>query len=236
MVTGVLVARPKAGPDRAALTVEPRRDTLARMEAAAPAPVTVVRKATQADVPRLSQALARAFYEDPVFKWLVPDDSERMRRSERGFAVFLRKVYLQHDECYTTEDVVGGALWLPPDEWHLGALAQVRLLPGMIAAMGPRLPQLLRAIATIESNHPSAPHYYLPFVGVEPGSQGRGIGTALMRPILDRCDQQGVPAYLEATTPRNRACYLRQGFEVTEEFRFPKDGPPTWRMWREPRA
>ena len=187
-------------------------------------------------MPRLAQALARAFYDDPVFQWLVPDDSERARRSERGFSLYLRKVYLPHDECYTTDDVVGGALWMPPGTWHLGPLAQLRLLPGMLAAMGARLPQVLRAIATIESNHPKEPHWYLPFVGVEPERQGRGIGTALMRPIVERCDDQRLPAYLEATTPRNRTCYERQGFEVTEEFRFPKGGPPSWRMWREPRA
>lgn len=193
-----------------------------------------MRKATDADVPRLAEALARAFQDDPVFRWLVPDDAERLWRSERAFSLYLRKVYLAHDECYTTEGVVGGALWMPPGTWHLGPLAQLRLMPGMILAMGGRLPRTLRAIATIESNHPKEPHWYLPFVGVEPESQGRGIGTALMRPILDRCDRERLPAYLEATTPRNRACYERQGFEVTEEFRFPKDGPPAWRMWRNP--
>lgn len=187
-------------------------------------------------MPRLSQVLARAFHDDPVFKWMIPDDSERGDRSARGFAFYLRKVYLPHDECYTTDGVVGGALWLPPGEWHLGPLAQLRLLPGMLSAMGGRMPQVLRAITTIESNHPKKPHYYLPFVGVEPSAQGRGIGTALMKPILDRCDDEGLPAYLEATTPRNRACYLRQGFKVTEEIHFPKGGPPAWRMWREPGA
>jgi GNAT superfamily N-acetyltransferase len=206
------------------------------VESATPGRATTVRKASAYDVPQLARALARAFQEDPVFQWLIPDDAERASRSERGFVLYLNKVYLPHDECYTTDGVVGGALWLPPEKWHLGPLAQLRLLPGMLAAMGGRLPQLLRAISTIESNHPGKPHYYLPFVGVEPGSQGRGIGTALMKPVLDRCDHEGLPAYLEATTPRNRACYLRQGFEVTEEIHFPKGGPPSWRMWREPGA
>ena len=205
------------------------------MEAGAPPPVATIRKATAADVPRLARALARAFYEDPVFRWMVPDDSERLVVSERGFSLYLRKVYLRHEECYTTDDVVGGALWEPPGTWQLGVLDQLRLLPGMIAAMRRHLPQVLRAIGAIESGHPHEPHYYLPFVGVEPEHQGRGIGTALMRPILDRCDREGMPAYLEATTPRNRTCYLRQGFEVTEEFHFPRNGPPCWRMWRTPR-
>ena len=131
-------------------------------------------------------------------------------------------MYLPHDECYATEGLLGAAMWLPPGKWHLGPLAQLRLAPGMIAALGPRLPQTLRAIATIESNHPREPHYYLPFVGVEPAAQGKGLGTALLQPILRALrDAQGTPAYLEATTPRNRACYERQGFEVTEEFHFP---------------
>jgi hypothetical protein len=124
------------------------------VEASVSGPANVIRKATADDVPRLAQALARAFYDDPVFNWLVPDDSERIRRSELGFAFYLRKVYLPHDECYATEEGAGGALWLPPEKWHLGPLAQLRLAPGMIAAMGSRLPQLLRAISTIESNHP----------------------------------------------------------------------------------
>jgi hypothetical protein len=62
-----------------------------------------------------------------------------------------------------------------------------------------------------------------------------GFGAALLRPMLERCDADGVPAYLEATSPRNRALYERHGFEVTEELKLPAGGPPIWLMWREPR-
>jgi hypothetical protein len=55
-----------------------------------------------------------------------------------------------------------------------------------------------------------------------------------MRPVLDRCDAEKVPAYLEATSPRNRALYERHGFEVTEEFTLGPESPPLWRMWRPP--
>jgi ribosomal protein S18 acetylase RimI-like enzyme len=194
-----------------------------------------VRKATPDDVPALARSLARAFYEDPVFAWMLPDPADRLQRAERGFAFYLRKVYLPHEQCYTLAGGGGGALWLPPGQWHLGLFEQLRLAPGMIRATGRRLPWILMALAKIESNHPSADHHYLAFVGVEPELQGKGMGTALMRPVLERCDRDGLPAYLEASSPRNRACYERQGFEVTEEFHFPRGGPPSWRMWREPR-
>ena len=63
---------------------------------------------------------------------------------------------------------------------------------------------------------------------------GPGIGTALLGPVLERCDRDGRPAYLEASSPRNRACYERNGFRVLEEYRLGRDGPPGWRMWRDP--
>jgi hypothetical protein len=46
----------------------------------------------------------------------------------------------------------------------------------------------------------------------------------------DRC---GAPAYLEDTSPRNRALHERHGFQVTGELAL-AGGPPLWAMWREP--
>ena len=154
---------------------------------------------------------------------------------ERGFRVFLEHIYLRYDECYTLDGLVGGALWAPPGKWHVGPLGQLRLMPSMISAFGRDLPKLMRAISFIESKHPHEPHYYLGVLGVEPESQGKGLGAALMKPVLDRCDREGIPAYLESSSERSRALYLRNGFEVVEEIRFPGGGPPSWRMWRPPR-
>ena len=52
-------------------------------------------------------------------------------------------------------------------------------------------------------------------MGAEPQWQGQGLGTALMRPVLERCNDKEIPAYPEATSPRNRALYQRHGFEAT---------------------
>ena len=195
-----------------------------------------IRKVTDADVPRVAKALARAFYDDPLLgRWVVPDDSRRARQQERGFDLYIRRIWLRHNECYTTDRLIGGAMWLPPGSWHLSVPRQLWLLPPMIATLGRDLPRLMRLLNAFEAKHPHEPHYYLPVIGVEPEWCGKGFGAALMRPILERCDRERLPAYLEATTPRNRALYERQGFEVVEEMTV-KDSPPFWRMWREPRA
>ena len=88
----------------------------------------------------------------------------------------------------------------------------------MLAINARLLPRILRAPATAESDHPAEPHYYLPVAGVKTQWQGRGLGTALMRPVLERCDDGKLPAYLDATSPRNRPLCQRHGFEITEQF------------------
>jgi GNAT superfamily N-acetyltransferase len=196
-----------------------------------------IRSLGPADVPRIARALARAFEDDPVMSWVIRNDSERARRLERAFAFFLRKIWLRHDECYATSGLFGAALWLPPDKWHLSVGAQLRMLPGMIAVLGGNLPRFGSVLQFIEKKHPKSPsHHYLAVLGVEPEFQGRGFGGALMQPVLSRCDRDGTPAYLESSKRRNVVLYERHGFEVVEEVRLPRGGPPIWRMWREARA
>jgi GNAT superfamily N-acetyltransferase len=194
-----------------------------------------VRPADPAEAPALAKALAAAFHDDPVFTWLLHGDPRRARMLERGFELFLRRVWMEQRATFTTANVAGAAVWELPGEWKLSVARQLRLLPAMISVFGRRVARVLKAIAALEARHPRDPHYYLPFVGVEPSWQGRGLGSALLAPVLERCDSESLPAFLEASTARNRALYERHGFAVTEEFRLGRSAPAQWRMWRAPR-
>jgi GNAT superfamily N-acetyltransferase len=194
-----------------------------------------VRPADPAEAPALAKALAAAFHDDPVFTWVLHGDPRRARMLERGFELFLRRVWMEQRATFTTANVAGAAVWELPGEWKLSVARQLRLLPAMISVFGRRVARVLKAIAALEARHPREPHYYLPFVGVEPSWQGRGLGSALLAPVLERCDSESLPAFLEASTARNRALYERHGFAVTEEFRLGRSAPAQWRMWRAPR-
>jgi GNAT superfamily N-acetyltransferase len=94
----------------------------------------------------------------------------------------------------------------------------------------------LRLMATMESHHPKERHYYLGTVGTDPEWQGRGVGSALLQPVLDHCDEEGLPAYLESSKQQNLPFYHRHGFDITGQIHSPDGAVTLWMMWREPRG
>ena len=177
-----------------------------------------VRAATRADTGPLAASLARAFFDDPVMSFLLPDDPTRRRRSRR----ILRgrpghPAPPPRGACFTDTDRAGGALWDPPGHWKMGWGQIARGSPKLVRSFGINVPRALRVLSTIERQHPTVPHWYLAVLGTDPIHQGKGIGSSLLAPILERCDADGVGAYLESSKESNIAFYGRHGFEVTGE-------------------
>jgi GNAT superfamily N-acetyltransferase len=190
-----------------------------------------LRQATKEDVHRLKAVLAEAFYEDPVIGWLMPDATKRRARLRRFFGIELRHMALPRGRVWTTNDLTGVALVMPPGAWRVPPHAT--LLEG--SAFGVHLGRAARLGATMEWRHAREvrkPHYYVRDVGVLPEAQGKGLGSALMRPMLDLCDREGLPAYLEASSERSAALYERLGFRLTDELRVA--GSPLLRLMLRP--
>ncbi|HXP36278.1 MAG TPA: GNAT family N-acetyltransferase [Solirubrobacteraceae bacterium] len=188
-----------------------------------------LRQATVGDVDRLKAVLADAFFADPIFGWLMPDETKRSARLRRYFAIELRHFALARGRVWTTTDLAGAALSLPPDTWR--APLRATLLEG--GAFGVHLPRAATLAAAIERRHVREHHYYVRDVGVSPAMQSRGLGSAMLAPTLSRCDREGVPAYLEASSERNAALYARLGFELIDELRV-NGSPPLRLMLRPP--
>ncbi len=186
----------------------------------------MIRLAERGDARALAGALARAFYDDPLARYAYPRPGQREKLLRRYAGGRLRTL-LPEELVFCDSAGGGAALWAPPDRWKVGPLELLRHGPFR------RFPLMLVGGAAVERKHPSAPHYYLSMLGVEPAAQGRGLGSRLLRPMLDRMDEEGVPGYLESSNPRNLDFYARHGFRVTGEVRFPR-GPVLWLMWREP--
>ncbi|MFF8654735.1 GNAT family N-acetyltransferase [Streptomyces huasconensis] len=210
-----------------------------------------IRRAGEEDRADAVRLLDEAFMWDPVSAWVFPTEAHRRRRHGALMDAFFD---LALDEGYIdiTEDGSAVALW-----WSVPAVApkvgggsagsaKSAGSGGGAEADGPAL--LRQAVdpenerveligRLTETAHPTdRAHQYLHMIAVRPDRQGEGLGTALITAVLERCDTEGLHAYLEASSTRSRALYERLGFGVTGAPLDLPDGPRMWPMWREPKG
>jgi GNAT superfamily N-acetyltransferase len=193
-----------------------------------------VRKATDDDLPRMAAVLAHAFAQDPPMRWVMGASPSAERRLVPYFETLVPRLHMARGEVWVSDEPSGVAAWIAPGGWPPPQSLELALAPLLLRTFG-RHPLRASGAARVNgSGHPVEPHWFLDYIAVEPSARSRGTGSALMRPVLERCDAEGVGAFLNAGSERSRDLYARHGFEVLGRFELPRGGPPLWRMWREP--
>ena len=199
------------------------------------------RPAQKADISELSHALGRAFYDDPVSVWIMPDDKARAAHLRKFFATITRHHHLAGGGAEVASDgstIGAAALWDPPGRWKESAREQLMMLSSFVLGFGFRMTtgrKLGELLKRTTRHHPEEPHWYLAVFGSDTIARGKGYGQVLMESRLDRVDAEHAPAYLESSKAENVPYYQRFGFEVTGEIVLSNGGPTLWPMWRAPR-
>ncbi len=199
-----------------------------------------VRTATAAELPAVGRSLAAAFADDPVWEWLVSPKADWARHAPAFYAaeagLRLDRTDPEAGMVLVDQELRGAALWAGPGKWRTTLRQTMRIaLPSMRIFRG-GVVRSLKVLGVVERHHPDdVPHWYLNYLGTHPDHQGHGIGSALIEPVTERCDTEGLGAFLESSKESNIAFYARHGFEVTERLDLP-GGPPMWLMWRDPKG
>jgi ribosomal protein S18 acetylase RimI-like enzyme len=182
-----------------------------------------------------SDVLARAFFDDPAWVWLLPDAQRRARLLpwlfRIGFDVTAADVYV------TVGPLLGAARWLPPGRPSMRVAATLRALVTTPMRLGVATAQFLaygRAVEQMRADVARGPHWYLAGIGVEPSAQRQGLGAALLRPGVEAAAAARIPAVLLTNNEANLAFYEANGFAVVRQGRTPEDGPRAWAMVRSP--
>jgi ribosomal protein S18 acetylase RimI-like enzyme len=204
------------------------------------APVAPVRLPPE----RLDEAaavLGRALVVDPLCIYVLPDAQQRVSGVPLLMAMFLR-LGLAHGEVWVTPPPIRGvACWLSPA--HPTITAEDRNAAGWSgvgAAWGREAVDRFQAFIGDRDGAVGAlapgPHWQLAWLGVEPGQQGRGIGSTLVRQMTTRADAEGVACQLFTFASRNVPIYEHLGFHVTLDTNLPSSGLRLWVMARPPRV
>lgn len=185
---------------------------------------------TAADEVQAVTTIVAAFADDPAVRWMYPEPGQY----QDFFPDFVRAFAGASFACGSAEGLEGWAataLWIPPgiqpDEQSIASVIQRSLAEN-------RQTEMFRFMERMGQFHPTEPHWYLPLIGTVPGRQNRGYGSVLLRHALARCDEAGLPAYLESTNPRNQPLYEKFGFRAVGRIQS-ETSPPVIPMLRPPR-
>jgi ribosomal protein S18 acetylase RimI-like enzyme len=205
-----------------------------------------IRRATTRDLRQLCVTAVQAFGEDPVMRWLYPDDAEYFAP---GGEIMRRAMidWIEYNEVWCTDDVAALAVWIQPDRPEVPERSDPSVLPPS--------PDLLDRFSIIGSlmtqNAPTEQYWYLQLLATHPDWQRQGLGAALMAAKFEESDREGLPCHLETETLVNVSYYRRNGFNVHAEFDIPTGphrhryssygndpatevGPHMWGMLRDP--
>jgi GNAT superfamily N-acetyltransferase len=192
-------------------------------------PTPDAKTATPAEIDQCVATIVLAFSGDPAARWAFPDPHAYFEIFPRFVRAFGGRAF-DHGSAHVVAGCAA-ALWMPPgiepDEETMVALIESAVAESDREAMFGMFEQMA-------GFHPQEPHWYLPLIGTDPAKQGNGYGSALLRHALAICDQQKMPAYLEATSARNVPLYQRHGFEAQGVIQA-GSGPPITPMLRRPR-
>ncbi len=202
-------------------------------------PMSDVRLATPADRELVARIAAEGFYDDPVLSWVLRDDATRLDQLVHLMGGLFDDMVPDRGVVHLI-DTCCAALWRRPDFGEVRP-ASDRLqdaAPPTEAEPAPfsdeEVERLIVLGTIMAEGHPHDAHWYLNVLSTLPSRQGQGLGSAILDPVLEQADAEGLPCYLESSNPRNVSLYLRHGFVETGRLPLP-DGPSLIQMWREAR-
>ena len=183
--------------------------------------------------------LGRAFAEYELLRYYFPDEAQR-RAIASTFVFIGLSVCLKYGEAFASSAKLEGvAGWLPPGKAPFGIWQVIRSVPlPVVLRFGRQGANRLRSFgAYVDKLHRKLvpyPHWYLQVIGVDPAYHGQGFSSRLIRPVLERIDEERMPCFLETNTVKNAAIYRRFGFEVISEDKLPGTEVTTFAMLRKP--
>jgi GNAT superfamily N-acetyltransferase len=190
-------------------------------------------RAGHRDAHQVAAVIATAFQTLDVAAWLIPAPDERQRVLYGQFRILVEHA-LDHGTILLAGDRRAAAVWFARDT----PLPEIDDYDRRLElACGQYTDRFHLLDAAFAKHHPAEAHHHLALLAVDPDQQTHGRGTTLLEHYHTRLDQAGLPAYLEASSPRSRELYLRHGYvDHGPPIVLPHDGPSLWPMWRQPQT
>jgi ribosomal protein S18 acetylase RimI-like enzyme len=191
------------------------------------------------DLERGTKLLVRAFHDDSLTHYFIPTCVNWEELAIKYFAFRLR-FGIMYGEVYATSPKMEGlAAWFAP---RTSDMTNLRLMRAggisLFRYLGKdsisRMNMVSKYASELRNLHVQGSHWHLFPIAVDPEFQGKGYSSALMRPMLARLQEEGLPCYLETQNESNVPLYEHFGFEVVHTDVIPGIDIKLWGMVKFP--
>lgn len=192
---------------------------------------------TKRHIKHASLVLSRAFLNDTIIRWQVPDFNIRAKKLHYLWEIKL-KIGIKYGEAYgTSENLEGIAIWRPPENVNISYWKFLKngglKVPLKFGVKSTKRMSFIQAVNdSIRNIYMKVPYWYFGPIAVDPEYQGQGYASNLIRPMLKRIDNENLPIYLETNIEKHLSIYDHFGFRVLEEIIIPNTNIVNWSMIR----
>ena len=190
------------------------------------------------DVKRLAQVAEDAYQDYPLHNWFMGGTYDP--KASRLLMEVTLKTMTKNAVIYAdSEEINGFAAWLPFGFTGNKALpflmkGGMRLILHSGFGIIGRLSAYEAYAMGLKKEFTGHYDWYLYNLSVKKDAQGKGIASRLMRPMLQFCDDERMPAYLETNKAANVGIYQHLGFDLMREEQIPKTTVMHYAMVRQP--
>ena len=191
------------------------------------------------DIDRATEIATEAYRDYPLHNWFTKgtyDEVVSNLSMKVSFKTMIKDSILYAD----SEEMNGVAAWIPFGYTGIKTLpflmkGGLKLIfhagPGIIGRLVSYEEYAMKQKKELTGNY----DWYLYNLFVKKDAQGKGIASKLLRPMLQFCDDERMPAYLETNKEANVAIYQHYGFELMKEEMIPKTPVTHYAMVRYPK-
>ena len=193
-----------------------------------------VRELEARELDRAVEIVVRAMSDNPLHVRAFGTDPVRCARAVERLQAPIMKSVMTRGGFLCVEHEGDSVGVLGTAKRKLTIAEAIGLLPAILVGLSPSMMvRMGRWLSQWARRQPNEPFWHLGPVAVEPGFQGRGIGSAIMEAVCARLDEQGAMAYLETDKLINVHFYRKFGFETIGQG--DTIGVPNWFMKRKPK-
>lgn len=169
------------------------------------------------DLPQCARVLARAFYDYPMYKYILGEQHSR-ENIETTTRFFITYAFYYAKVFASSPEIEGVVSFVDYQDYKINLFRFFRCGGLSLARLGPevgkRYADYDRFYTKVHKQIIKEPHKYIMFIGVDPDKQGQGFGSRLLRPILHLARDKGYPVYLETHSEQNVDIYRNFGFKL----------------------